>query len=169
MRLHGMQKQDCTQQVLSKLFVNDAQMKKTNNSHVVQFTQISDIYRLLLTFKHQQISSLWMGWPFQSQSKESSSHSVMESQRVLQIPRISSSNYNLSTNTIFHVIGSKTERPRRPHGYFPLSRPGTKEPTQTVFSPCLLMMDPDLRLRSRHCKTRRATLIVGCGLGVCSG
>lgn len=38
MRLHGMQKQDCTQQVLSKLFVNDAQMKKTNNSHVVQFT-----------------------------------------------------------------------------------------------------------------------------------
>lgn len=34
------------------------------------------MYWLPLTFKHQPISSLWMGWPFCTQPKDSSSHTL---------------------------------------------------------------------------------------------
>lgn len=89
---------------------------------------------------------------------------MLENQRVLQIPIISSRNLQHKHKHHPSYYWIPNREASSPHGYFPIRRPRTEGPTQTVFSPWLLMMDPDLPLRSRCCRTRGATAIAGLGL-----
>lgn len=130
----------------------------------LQFLWISDMYWLLLTFKHQPISSLWMGWLFYTRPKDSSSH-------ILNGDVGKSEGFTNFNNQLYKLQHKHKQYlshcwiPNRlassPHGYFPISRPRTEGPTQAISSLWLVMMDPCLPLRSRHCGTRRAILGLG--------
>lgn len=88
---------------------------------------------------------------------------MLENQRVLQIPIISSRNLQHKHKHHPSYYWIPNREASSPHGYFPIRRPRTEGPTQTVFSPWLLMMDRSLALwMELLCTQNLITSFIGC-------
>lgn len=85
---------------------------------------------------------------------------MLKSQRALQIPILNSRNYSLSTNSHLSPCWIPKRAGAGPVGSYPSAHRG-----QAASSPWPLVMDPYLPVKSRHCRTRRATPMVDLGLG----